>query len=553
MIPSLRVIVAPDVRLAPGLEHFLVVAVQGVQRVLERQRQVLGVESRSARGPPSLGHLPADVLPEFPVHRYVGGRQVVRYRHPRELDDAALDGVHQREVAHRPRKQRALGIARAAQEEGRCREIEHAAQPQTAVNALQPGNPHPRRFLVRLRLLKVVVLRLGLLRVSGPFPVAVMGLVVEDHDVLHAHQVGNDPLEHLAFRFERVRVFPAATSQEGTSAFRQGHPFTPLEGVKVRDYDLRAVDIRDHVRGNQSALPVVVVGIVGLEHPQPIADRQARGHDQEAAGEGRAPRPADRVDGLPRDQHRHDHRLAGAGGELERQPRQIAVLGVDFLQPSQKAASPRVPPLRSHFRQPDSRLHRLHLAEEGSNVVPAILAPPVLQESRRLGRHLPLLGARELAPAGDFGTQVLNHPRQVELRLVLFPRGQFQLRAASALLWGGNGRIEADLPAGLDQPVRRLAVAVELPVARRRLVWGVEDRLFEELRVHLNGALAQGRETDRMPARRPAHPVSDPTEAPGRGSSAADRRPGAGAPGPAYGHPLRCTPGSVPGTCRESR
>ena len=31
-------------------------------------------------------------------------------RHPRQLDDTALDGVHERVVAYRPRKERALSI-----------------------------------------------------------------------------------------------------------------------------------------------------------------------------------------------------------------------------------------------------------------------------------------------------------------------------------------------------------------------------------------------------------------------------------------------------------
>ena len=41
--------------------------------------------------------------------------------------------------------------------------------------------------------------------VVGLFAVAVVRLVVEDEDVLHTHQVGHDPLEHLAFGFERVQ------------------------------------------------------------------------------------------------------------------------------------------------------------------------------------------------------------------------------------------------------------------------------------------------------------------------------------------------------------
>ena len=47
------------------------------------------------------------------------------------------------------------------------------------------------------RSLVVVVVRL--------LAVAVVGLVVDHQDVLHAHQVGHDALEHLPFGLERVQ------------------------------------------------------------------------------------------------------------------------------------------------------------------------------------------------------------------------------------------------------------------------------------------------------------------------------------------------------------
>ena len=40
--------------------------------------------------------------------------------------------------------------------------------------------------------------------------VAVVRLVVEHEDVLQAHQVGHDPLEHLAFGFQRVQLLAVA-------------------------------------------------------------------------------------------------------------------------------------------------------------------------------------------------------------------------------------------------------------------------------------------------------------------------------------------------------
>jgi hypothetical protein len=41
----------------------------------------------------------------------------------------------------------------------------------------------------------------------------VVRLVVEHEDVLQAHQVGHDPLDHLAFGFQRVQFFAAALEQ----------------------------------------------------------------------------------------------------------------------------------------------------------------------------------------------------------------------------------------------------------------------------------------------------------------------------------------------------
>src|SRR5690242_20241437 len=66
------------------------------------------------------------------------------------------------------------------------------------------------------------------------------------------------------------------------------HPLAQLKGMVVGDHDLGAVDIGEHVRGHQLAVFVVAIGIVGLEHAQPIADSDAGRDDQEAAGEALA-------------------------------------------------------------------------------------------------------------------------------------------------------------------------------------------------------------------------------------------------------------------------
>ena len=73
--------------------------------------------------------------------------------------------------------------------------------------------------------------------------------------------------------------------------------------------------------GHQLAAAVVAVRVVRLQHAQPVLDRDAGRDDEEAAREALAARAAHRVDRLPGDEHRHHGRLAGAGGELQREAR----------------------------------------------------------------------------------------------------------------------------------------------------------------------------------------------------------------------------------------
>ena len=189
----------------PELEGLLVVAVERLERRLQPRRQLERIELL-ALAAALLGHVLADVLPEVAEHRHLVAGDVVRHRDARQLDDAALDGVHQREVAHRPREQRAFGVAGAAQEEWRRRQIDDAAEAELAVHRFQAGDPEARGLVVLLGLLLLVAFQVLVVCVFRLLAVAVVRLVVEDEDVLHAHQVGHHALEHLAFGFQRVRA-----------------------------------------------------------------------------------------------------------------------------------------------------------------------------------------------------------------------------------------------------------------------------------------------------------------------------------------------------------
>ena len=105
----------------------------------------------------------------------------------------------------------------------------------------------------------------------------------------------------------------------------------------------------------------------------------------------------DRIDGLPGDEHRHDGGLARAGGELQREAHQFRVgvvvgIGEMFEKPFAS-----LPDLRSDLGQPDGRFDRLDLAEERADAAEFVV-PPVLEEPRRLGSHVPVTRVRQPPP-----------------------------------------------------------------------------------------------------------------------------------------------------------
>ena len=180
-------------------------------------------------------------------------------------------------------------------------------------------------------------------------------------------------------------------------AFGDSEGLPPLERVEVGYDDLGFVDVGQHVWWNELAALVVAVRVIGLQYSQPVADGDARRHDQEPARKVLAVGPANGVDGLPGDQHRHHGGLARAGGELERQPRQAGIrllVGArQVIEEDPLLASA----LRRNLGEPDERLHRFDLAKEGSNLTEAVGAP-VLEQPSCLGGDLPVGGIRDQAP-----------------------------------------------------------------------------------------------------------------------------------------------------------
>ena len=142
-----------------------------------------------------LRHLLPDVVPEVAERGHLAAGNVVRDRHPGKLHDTALDGIHEREVAHRPGEERSFRVAGPAQKERSCGQIDHAPDAELAPHRLQARDPYPGGFLVLLRLGAVVALQGAFLVLLGRLlAVAVVGLVVEYQNVLHAHEARHHPL-----------------------------------------------------------------------------------------------------------------------------------------------------------------------------------------------------------------------------------------------------------------------------------------------------------------------------------------------------------------------
>ena len=260
----------------------------------------------------------------------------------------------------------------------------------------------------------------------------------------------------------------------------------------VGDDDFRAVEIAEHVPRNQLAAPVVAVGVIRLEHPEPIPDGETGGDHEKSARESAAAGAAHRVHGLPCNEHGHDRRLSGAGRELEGEPGEARVRLLVRGREEVEEAAPLSAETWRHFGEPDHSLHRLGLAEEGPDAAEAVAAP-VSEKSGRLGGHAPFAGVRNRPPRVDPAAEVVDDLHQI----VLLARGLQRLGhrvkddlALAPLLRLGDRGDEGCGAAMVDEPTRRLAALIELPVSCRVLVGRVEDRALEELGVHVAVSLS---------------------------------------------------------------
>ena len=287
-----------------------------------------------------------------------------------------------REVGHDPLEQGALRPARAPEVERRGREVVDGLDADLGGDRLEAGDPDAG-LLVALGGLGLVLAgeRVEASRCRRPraTAVAVVGLVVEHDDVALVAQRAQHPAHHLVGRLGEHAWLLAG---ERLGELRRLDLLPQLEGVEVGDDDLRSAEVVDAVRWHEVALAVVVLRVRRQQHPQAVPDGDPRRDDQEGVSEAAVLRVGRLVEGVPGDEHRHDHGLAGAGGHLVGHAEQAGV-GVLGHVP-QLVLDPRIALLARHLGEVDRRLERLDLAEEQRPF--AFGVRPVLEERSRRRR-----------------------------------------------------------------------------------------------------------------------------------------------------------------------
>ncbi len=337
--------------------------VQGLEGRLKLHGNAQRIQD-PALAPAFSGHFLSDVGPQIPEHGDLVARDVLGHGNPGEFDNAAFDGIHQGKVAHGPGKQGAFHIPGPAEKKRGGRQVHHPSDAQFPVHGFQAADPHPGRFPVFFRFFPVIALEPGFPVAVRLLPVAVVGLVIDGHDLFEPHQLRHDPLQHLAFGFQGVHGRPAPALEQPPAPRRDLQALPPLERMIVGDHDPGFMKVRHHVHGQKFPGGVIAVRITGHEHPQPVPDGDAGGGDQKAFCEAPGAGMAHGIEGLPGDEHGHDSGLSGARRHFEGQAVQSGIgLLVGMVQVLEKAFLP-FPHLRGNLREPDGRFHGFHLAEK---------------------------------------------------------------------------------------------------------------------------------------------------------------------------------------------
>ena len=147
------------------------------------------------------------------------------------------------------------------------------------------------------------------------------------------------------------------------------------------------------------------------------------------------------------------------------------------------------PKLGRNLRQPNRRLHRLDLAEEGADVLESIVTP-MLQQARCFGSDEPLLRVGQIAPRLHMCANFVDDRGRV---VFLFLAGEAIIGAQNhrglvlvlpALLGLRHGGDEIRPAARGNDRVGGLPFPIQLPVTGREMVRRVQDRPLEEALRH---------------------------------------------------------------------
>ena len=299
-------------------------------------------------------------------------------------------------------------------------------------------------------------------------PVAVVGLVVEDDDVLLVAQFPTDAADHLVRRFGERAVVSLGENRLRELSGRD--LLAQFEGVEVRDEILAWPSCSSRWAGNDVPLAVIVLRVVRQQHAQPVADGDARRDDQKRIGEAGVLRIGELVQRLPGNEHGHDDRLAGAGRHLESHARQAGVGLVVRL--AKLVLNPGVAVLFGDLGDVDGRFQGFNLTEE--ELALAVRLGPVLEE-------LAVVGVTPRYPPSR------HRPTRWRMSLTsLFSSMRSFVHSVSNgscwlpfLLGLGDGdEVRAYSPIFDDVVGDTLVVEAEVP---RRLVEGrIEDRVFDD-------------------------------------------------------------------------
>ena len=191
--------------------------------------------------------------------------------------------------------------------------------------------------------------------------------IIENENILQAHEFGHDALDHLSFGFECIQALRHCL-EEGPPALRQLHAVAEFKGMVVRNHDLSPFEIAKHVAGNQFAARIVAVRIIGLKHASRSLNSEARRDNQKPASEVGTARPPDGVDSLPGDDHRHNSGFTRAGRQFQRKSQKVGIrvlIGV----PSVRETFTGFSHVWCNLRQPDCCLDSLDLTKEWADIV----------------------------------------------------------------------------------------------------------------------------------------------------------------------------------------